>query len=286
MSFTILFALGIITALGIYLLGKKYRSFFDPLLTSISCRLPIFAALVGLCMSFLVYLLFPPVSHTTPYNTLVVGTTPDFPPFTFVQNGKPAGFDIDLMYEIGQRMNKSIEIRTMNFNASLPSLQMGNIDVLASGLTATPERAQRVLFTNPYVEGNPLIIISLPKEPIQTVSDLVNKEVVVNQGYTADFYLSAVQGVHLKRLQTVADAFLALKSGRVTAFVTAQNTVTPFFEHYSSDQFYIATIPATDETASLAVTPKKPELLREIQMVLDSMKEDGTLEQLKQTWGV
>lgn len=219
-------------------------------------------------------------------NIISVGTSADFPPFTFMSDDKMVGFDIDLINEIANRLNKKTELKNMPFGTLLPSLQLGNIDVIASGLTATPERAQRILFTSAYIENNPLVIISLSAKPAQNIQDLNNKEVVVNEGYTADLYMSKLTGPILKRLKTPAEAFLALKSGRAFAFVTAQNTVKPFFEKYGADQFHIATIPDTEESASLAIAPQNQELLKKVQEVLDLMKTDGSLQNLKNKWGL
>ena len=168
----------------------------------------------------------------------------------------------------------------------IPALQLGKIQVIAAGLTATPQRARNVLFTNPYLEGDPLIIISRNTFPIETVGDLNGKEVIVNEGYTADLYMSQISGPILKRLKTVAEAFLALTSGRAIAFVTAKNAAQPFFDKQGAEGYHIAVIPGTDENSSLAVSQKYPELLAEIQSVLDHMKKDGFISNLRTKWGL
>lgn len=219
-------------------------------------------------------------------NLIIVGSSGDFPPLTFFKEGILVGFDIDVIEEIGHRLNKKIELKNSPFGTLLPSLQLGNIDVIASGLTETPERTKRVLFTTPYLENNPLMIVSLNSSPAKTIQDLHDKEVIVNEGYTADLYMSNIQGPHIKRLKSPAESFLALKSGRGFAFVTAQNTIKPFFDQYGAQEFHVATIPNTEESVSLAIAPGRTELLKQIQSTLDQMKEDGTLQKLKNKWGL
>jgi arginine/lysine/histidine transporter system substrate-binding protein len=219
-------------------------------------------------------------------NILIVGTSGDFPPFTYVENGKLVGFDVDLVEEIAARLGKKIELKNMPFSTLLPSLQLGNLQVVASGVTETPERAQQVLFTTPYIENNPLVIVSLPASPAKTIQDLFGKEVIVNDGYTADLYMSKITGPLIKRLKSPADAFLALKSGRAFAFVTAQNTIAPVLAQYGSQAFHLAAISDTEEPASLAIAPQYKTLQAQIQKAQDDMKQDGTLEQLKKKWGL
>lgn len=219
-------------------------------------------------------------------DTLLIGTDAEFPPFTFMENGKLVGFDIDFLKEIGERLHKKVEIKIMPFTALLPSLQLGNIQVAASGLTETPERAQHMLFVSPYIVENPLVIVSLPNAPLKTVQELAGKEVIVNDGYTADLYISKISGPIIKRLKSPAEAFLALKSGHAAAFITAQNTVAPVLVQYGAHAFYTSVIPNTEDTASLAVAPQHKELRDQIQQAQDSMKQDGTLEKLKKKWGL
>lgn len=219
-------------------------------------------------------------------DVIIVGASGDFPPFAYIENGQLAGLDIELIEEIGNRLHKKIELKNMPFTTLLPSLQLGNIDVIICGVSETPERAQQVLFTTPYVDNNPLVIVSLSAFPAKTIEDLYGKEVVVNTGYVADLYMSNIKGPLLKRLTSPAEAFLALKTGRAFAFVAAQNTISPFFAQHDSQQFHVEVIQGTNDSASIAIAPQHATLREEIQEALDSMKKDGSLQQLKNKWGL
>jgi polar amino acid transport system substrate-binding protein len=242
--------------------------------------------IMGALTAGILFFVTKPTSLQQKSNLIIAGTSADFPPFTYIKDGVMVGFDIDLINEIGHRLNKKIELKNLPFGTLFPSLQLGNIDVIASGLTETPERAKQVLFTTPYIENNPLVIVSLSSSPAKTIQDLHDNEVVVNEGYTADLYMSNIKGPHIKRLKSPAESFLALKSGRGFAFVTAQNTIKPFFAQYDAQEFHVASIPNTEESASLAIAPGHTELLNQIQSTLNQMKEDGTLQELKNKWGL
>ncbi|MEX0672071.1 MAG: transporter substrate-binding domain-containing protein [Candidatus Babeliales bacterium] len=217
---------------------------------------------------------------------LIVGTSADFPPFSMIKDGTITGFDIDIISLIAEKLHKKIEIKDMPFTALIPQIQLGKIQVIAAGMTATPEREKRVLFTQPYLTGDPLIVITQANNPITSLLDLHDKEVVVNEGYTADTYMSAQEGPKLIRLKSPAEAFLAIKTGRSFAFVTSAISVKPFFDQHGNKEFSIYTIPAAEESTSLAISMKYPELLMPIQDILDEMKEDGTIEKLKQKWNL
>lgn len=229
------------------------------------------------------------ISTATPLDTVIVGTNSEFQPFSFKEGDTFTGFDIDVITEVLNRLNKKIIIKDMPFDALIPEIQLGNIHVIAAGITPTPERAQRALFTRPHLAtGNPLVIISPKKTPFTTVDDLTGKTVVVNEGYVADSYMSEQPGVHVIRLSSnaVSDSMLALESGRADAFVTALYSIKPYLEKHDQNNFSIIPIPGTEETSAFAVSKHYPELRDYIQVTLDRMREDGTLDTIKRKWNL
>jgi polar amino acid transport system substrate-binding protein len=226
----------------------------------------------------------PRVAHVIP-DTLVIGTSADFQPFCFKEQGDIVGFDIDVAKEVARRLNKGIELRDIPFELLIPQLQLGTIHFVAACMTPTPERAQRVNFSQPYLTGDRLVVVSRSDtQPIKSMQDLTGKKVIVNQGYTADRYMSKVQGPELVRLPTVSDAVLALASKRADAFVTASKVIEPYFKQQGRDKFHVFEIPDIQESAALALSPLYPKLAESIDTVIQSMKDDGTIQALKEKW--
>ena len=229
-------------------------------------------------------LLFWKKSKTHEDDALIVGTNPNFPPFEFTRNGEIVGFEIDLMNEVAKKIGKKIMYKDLAFDALLLEINFGRIQAIAAAMTPTPERTKQVLFTKPYLEHDPLVVISLATHPITTLDDLKGKEVVVNDGYTAESYMAQNKNVVLKRLPTPAEAFLALKAGRAHAYVSARSAVQPFFDQYGTMLFNIFVIPDASDSYALAISPRHPELQADIQKALDSLEADGTLKELKKKW--
>ena len=83
---------------------------------------------------------------------LRVGTEPTFAPFEFQKEGSKEydGFDMDLIRAVGKQMGYKVESQNMGFDALIPALNAGNIDVVAAGMSITDERKQAVTFSEPY----------------------------------------------------------------------------------------------------------------------------------------
>jgi arginine/lysine/histidine transporter system substrate-binding protein len=229
------------------------------------------------------------ITRTPSLDTIIVGTNAEFQPFSFKHDDTITGFDIDVITEVLKRLGKEIVIKDMPFDALIPEIQLGNIHVIAAGITPTKERAQRALFTQPHLTGNPLAIINLKdKAPLTTLEDLAGKTVVVNEGYLADSYMSEQPGISLLRLSSpaVSDGILALNSGRADAFVTALHPMKPYFKKYDINTFNVTPIPGTEESSAFAVSKHYPELRDSIQITLDRMEADGTLAAIKTKWNL
>lgn len=81
--------------------------------------------------------------------TIRVGTTPYFP-FSFIQDNRYAGFEMELLENFCAETGRNIEYLTIDFPGLIAALNAGKIDVISSALCITPERAKKVLFSDPY----------------------------------------------------------------------------------------------------------------------------------------
>ncbi len=217
---------------------------------------------------------------------LIIGTSADFPPFAFKNEQRElTGFDIDVITEICKRLELPYTFKDMPFEMLLPQLQLGTIHLIAAGMSATPERSQRILFSTPYLTTDPLAIIGIADgKKIESIDDLKGKNIIVNQGYTADLYMSKIRGINLIRLPTVADAFAALHAGKGDAYVSALSALQPFFRTYGQDSFTLTLIDDANEELAFGISKAYPELGEKINELLQDLQADGTLQKLKNTW--
>ena len=74
-----------------------------------------------------------------------------YPPFSFIdKSGKPDGFDVDCINWIAKEMGFKVKHQPTDWAAIVPSLKAKKIDLIASGMSITPERQAAVNFCNPY----------------------------------------------------------------------------------------------------------------------------------------
>lgn len=84
---------------------------------------------------------------------LRVAMTLQFPPqfYRDPATREPAGYDVELLEMMAKDLGVKLEIQDMDFTGQIPALLAGRVDMIANGLVNTPERAKTILFTEPYV---------------------------------------------------------------------------------------------------------------------------------------
>lgn len=218
---------------------------------------------------------------------LRVGTNAEFAPFSFIENGEIQGFDIDMIKAVAKKLNYEIQIIDLPWDALIPELKSRSVDIIAAGMTMTQERAQVVDFTTPYLDGEPLVACFLKgKQDITTVDDIFKHSIVVNDGYTADMYVTKNGQREPIRIQSPIDAMMALTSGRAQVYVLARNVVQPLIDNLKEDYIDSVVIEGTSENCAMMVTKGQSEFLSSINQALEELKEEGVVDALRLKWGV
>ena len=82
---------------------------------------------------------------------LINGIDANFPPFAFVdKTGVPSGFDVEAMNWIAKDIGAEISHQPIEWDGIITSLLTKKIDIIASGMSITADRAKQVNFSNPY----------------------------------------------------------------------------------------------------------------------------------------
>jgi arginine/lysine/histidine transporter system substrate-binding protein len=220
--------------------------------------------------------------------SLIIGTNIDYPPFSFIENDQIVGFDIDVARELAKRVNKKFTFTSMSFEALIPELQMGNIHLIAAGMTPTPEREKRALFTTPHLEADPLMAVQKKgTEPITNKEQLKHKTVVVNQGYSSDYYVSDIGDIDMVRISSplISTGLLTLDGDQADVYVASKSSLQPFLAKKNKN-YTITPIKDTGESYALAVSKKYPLLYSSLQSTMNEMLKDGTIATLKQKWNL
>lgn len=227
------------------------------------------------------------VVETTSY---IVGTEPYFPPFEYADENNSneiIGFDVDLMNAIAADQGFEIVWKDLEFDALIPALQSGQIDIIVSGMTITEEREESVDFSEPYINAGLALAVAEGNEEITGVEDLEGKVAAVQQGATGAAKADEMKAEGLIGdviyLPHVNDIIMNLQSGRAD-FMINDLPVTIAYMNQQPGVIKIVDDQLQSESYGFAVRSGNAELLEKINAGLANVKEDGTYDEIMDSY--
>lgn len=200
--------------------------------------------------------------------------------------GGVEGFNVDLFTEVARRMGRQLTIDSASFAGLIPAMNAGRYDFLCAPTTATPERAQNMLFTEGYLFTAFQFGIRRGSAPIASLEDLRGKTISVNKGSVYDTWAqanAARYGFTVQAYDTNTDAVQAVLSGRAYANL-AGNTVVKYAAT-RNPQFVPDLLLKETRAHWAAPFPLQSVALRnEVDHVIECMKKDGTIARLSEKW--
>lgn len=210
-----------------------------------------------------------------------VGTNPEFPPFEYMDdNGEVAGIDVDIINAVMAIVDPGakVDIEVMAFDALIPSLTTGKIDIAIAGMSATDERRVSVDFTDAYFKATQAILVAADNEEIKTVDDLAGKKIGVQMGTTGDLYVTDnVDAAAVDRYDKGLDAVQDVVAGRLDAVVIDNAPAAAFVQSTEGKTKVVAAI-ETDEVYAIALPKGSDELCAAMNEALAQLTADGTID--------
>src|SRR2546425_6296817 len=122
-------------------------------------------------------------------------------PYTFPDPRNPAriiGFEVDLASALADRMGRKARFVQNQWDGLVPGLERGEYDVVINGLEITPERAEKINFSNPYFYSTLTLTERLDETRIMKPEDLHGKTVGTLKVSFAERYLQNLGQVSIR----------------------------------------------------------------------------------------
>lgn len=208
---------------------------------------------------------------------LRVGMDLSYPPFeTIGPDGQPAGISVDLARALSAELGRPLVIENIPFTGLIPALKSGKIDLILSSMTATPERAKAVAFSDPYLTTGLALLV--PTSNIATgLADLdqAGKTIVVRQGTTGEVFARAnVRQAKILTLEKENACVLEVTQGKADAFIYDQMSV---FQNARRQSGKVRALlaPLQQESWAVALRPDDTELRTQVNAFLAKFRADG-----------
>lgn len=208
-------------------------------------------------------------------------------PFEFDEKGETKGFDYEIVTAMAKKMGlDKAQFDTTPFDSIIPALAAKNCDMIASAMTITDERAEKVDFTDPYFDADQsLLVLKKNAEKYKTLADLAGQVIGVQTGTTGETYTNEHKpdDATIKGFGTGDELFPALISGDV-AGALQDLPVNGYRAATAPDQFTVTETFKTGEQYGFAVRKGDKALLDALNKALGEIRDDGTYKSIYETW--
>jgi polar amino acid transport system substrate-binding protein len=126
---------------------------------------------------------------------LIVVTEDDFRPFEFVKDGKPTGFDNEMLEELRKFAPFEVRQEIIPWTGLLAGVSTGKYDVAVTAAIITKERVKSLDFTMPIADATHYFVKRKGDDGIKEIKDLAGKPLGVQAGSALLGRLPELQGM-------------------------------------------------------------------------------------------
>jgi polar amino acid transport system substrate-binding protein len=220
---------------------------------------------------------------------LVVGTMGNMPPLNMTaKDGEIFGFEPDLAGRLAAAMNVKVKFVTKPFNELLPALQNGEVDMVISGMTITPERNLKVAFVGPYfISGKAFLTkiktVAYAKEA-EDANNPNTKIVTLKDSTSQAFAEKYLDKTTLFTTGTYDEAVDMVLQDKVQAMIADYPICVVSVFRYPEAGLLSVVTQLTYEPIGIAIPANDPLLMNWTRNTLNSIEGSGMLDELKLKW--
>ena len=220
---------------------------------------------------------------------LVVGTAASMPPLNMTtKDGQIIGVEMDLARIFAGGMETKLTLKPMLFNDLLPAIEKGQVDMVLSGMTMTPQRNLTVAFVGPYFASGKSILTK--KANVESVDDLSkmnqpDKVLVALKGSTSQMFVEQLlPKAHLVLAQDYDQAVAMVRDDKAKAMVADYPICLVSVYRYPAAAFTTLSKPLSYEPIGVALPANDPLLVNWVQNLLNFIEKTGELDAIVQRW--
>ena len=220
---------------------------------------------------------------------LRVGMTGDYPPLNALdREGQNFGLEPELAQFLARAMGVRVRFVNRPFAELIGAIEAGEVDVVLSGMTMSPERNERVAFAGPYfVSGTSVLTRTPALAEARTARDLDQPSLTLTalEGSTSETLIK--DSMPRARFVPAKDHDSAVQSvidGTADGLITDYPICIVHAARRRDAGLLVRGEPFTFEPIGIALPPNDPLFVNLVQNYLASLEKTGILSALRERW--
>jgi len=112
----------------------------------------------------------------------IIACDSKYAPFSFEENGKYKGIDVELLDAIAKEEKIEYELKPMDFDGIIPGLTSNQLDGAIAGMSITDERKKSLDFSDGYFVSGLSLVVNKDNTEINGENDLNGKSASIKKG--------------------------------------------------------------------------------------------------------
>ncbi len=231
----------------------------------------------------------PVVDRIQETGVLRVGMTGDYPPLNVLdRSGTNIGLEPDLAHALARALDVELEVVNKPFVELLPALKAGEVDLVMSGMTMTPERNLGVAFAGPYfVSGKAVLTKSSTLARTQSFDALDRSQIslAVLDGSTSQTFLQrSTPNAEVMAAPTYDAAIQMVLDGTADALIADYPVCVLAVMRNPDAGLATVVSPLSFEPIGMALSADDPLFVNLVQNYLVTLEGTGLMEELRRQW--
>ncbi len=225
--------------------------------------------------------------------TVTIATEDAYPPLQFKEpgSGDAIGWEYDFITEAAARVNFTPEYEKVSWDAMIPAVSGGQMDMGMTGITIRDDRREVVDFSDPYITSQMMMIVRGDEERFADAATFAADPdlLMAAQPGTTPFYVGIYEvldgdetNTRMKLFETFGASLQALRTGDVD-LALSDSTAAQGYVAASDGGLKIVGEPLGTEDFGF-IFPKDSDLREAMNAAIADMRADGTLDALNQKW--
>ncbi len=206
-------------------------------------------------------------------------------PYIFPDPKNPAkmiGFEVDLADAIARELGVTARQSQNAWDSLIPALQRGDFDIAMNGIEITPQRKERVLFTNPYYVYTEQLVVRRDETRISDLNSLRGMKVGTLSGTVAQTMLEKTGGIDVKIYSGQVEPYEDLAIGRIDAVLLDL----PIAAYYAkpNPKLRFEGKPIGEGFYGIALRKGDDAFLKKLNDILSKLLRNGELKRIYDKW--
>ncbi len=213
---------------------------------------------------------------------LRVGTEGTYSPFSFHDSsGELTGYDVEVVTAVAEELGMDVEFSETTWDSIFAGLEAERYDVIANQVTVNDERRAKYDFSAPYTVSTGVAVVA-EGSPVASLADVAG--LTAAQSATSNWsQIAADAGAKVEAVEGLTQAVALLKQGRVDVTFNDDLAVLDYLKQSGDTSVRIAF--ETGDTVEQAFALRKgSDLTARIDEALATLRADGTLAEISETW--